>query len=482
MYFHGKFNAMNGRAKIIASIGPASSEKEILKEMVQAGMNVVRLNFSHGTHEQHAKNIQYVREIQSELKINISILGDLSGPKLRLGKIENEPIFIEKDQIVRFTTNQNDKSENISFHVEYCDFAKDVKQGNRILIDDGKIKLESISGNGKDVVEAKVVFGGPIFSRKGINLPDSHLSVGTLSEKDKKDILFAIEQEIDWLALSFVRQPQDIEAVKDYVAQYHGNQSIIAKIEKPEAVKNIDQIISIADGIMVARGDLGVEMDYNKVPVIQKNIVSKCVNQSKPVIIATQMLESMIQNFRPTRAEANDVANAVMDLADAVMLSGETAVGNFPVESIHSMQEIILHTEEYGVRFNRNHPPHDLHDHFIPDSVCYNAFKMAQQTGAKVIIPFTYSGYTAFRISSHRPKAEIHAFTFNKALIRKLPLVWGVNAHYFPVFNDTDQAIEYTINILKDEGILQTGDIAIHVGSTPLTAKSDTNMIKLSII
>lgn len=475
---------MKAHAKIVASIGPASTDLQTLRKMVKAGMNVIRLNFSHGDYNDQVERIKLIRQIQDEMDVNLAIIGDLSGPKLRLGDIEHEPIQIKADETICFHTDELDNNHNANhcFKVTYEHFAKDVKVGNRILIDDGKLKLEAVSSDEKTYVIAKVIYGGELLSRKGINLPDSELSMPSLTDKDKQDVLFAIEHQLDWLALSFVRKPDDIIELREFVESFFGHQGIIAKIEKPEAVKHIDQIIAVSDGIMVARGDLGVEVDFNKVPVIQKSIVSKCVSQAKPVIIATQMLDSMITNFRPTRAEANDVANAVMDLADAVMLSGETAVGKYPVETVKSMSEIILHTEKEGVRFNRNHPPHDMNESFIPDSVCYNAFKMAQQTGAKAIIPFTYSGYTAYRISSHRPKAAIYAFTYNKSLIKRLPLVWGINTYYFPVFNNIDKAIEYSIDVLRKEGLVDKGDVVIFVGSTPLTAKAETNMIKLVIV
>ncbi|MFO7790484.1 MAG: pyruvate kinase, partial [Bacteroidales bacterium] len=292
--------------------------------------------------------------------------------------------------------------------------------------------------------------------------------------------LFAVENNLDWLALSFVRSSKDIKELRSYINEFFGKSRIIAKIEKPEAVNDIDAITEAADGIMVARGDLGVEVDFKKVPVIQKNIVKLCIQKAKPVIIATQMLDSMIHSFRPTRAEANDVANAVLDMADGLMLSGETAIGKYPVGSVESMQNIIEYTEQESLEYNLNHPPQPDAKAFIPDSVCYNAFKMAQQTNANAIITFSYSGYTALRISSHRPRSPIYAFTSNSKLLKKLPLIWGINAFYFPVYNDIDKAISHSINVLKQEGALKKGDRVVHVGSTPLTSKSHTNMIKFS--
>ncbi|MGM0649647.1 MAG: pyruvate kinase [Bacteroidota bacterium] len=470
---------MHTKARIIASIGPASNDKQVLRDMIRSGMKVARLNFSHGSHEGKTEVLEILRELQHETGEHIAIIGDLQGPKLRLGELPEKGVKITNGEQVCFTTNEK-KAENHVFAVNYDAFAKDVKPGNSILIDDGSIKLKATESNGKDSVKATVLAGGTLLSRKGINLPDSKLSLKALSDKDKEDILFAVENNLDWLALSFVRSSKDIKELRSYINEFFGKSRIIAKIEKPEAVNDIDAITEAADGIMVARGDLGVEVDFKKVPVIQKNIVKLCIQKAKPVIIATQMLDSMIHSFRPTRAEANDVANAVLDMADGLMLSGETAIGKYPVESVLSMQNIIQYTENEGLVFDLNHPPQKDVEEFIPDSVCYNACKMAQQTNTKAIIPFSYSGYTALKISSHRPAAPIYAFTSNKKLLKSLPLIWGLNTFYFPVFNDIDKAIAYSIDILKQKSLLEPGDNIVHVASTPLTSKSRTNMIKLS--
>jgi pyruvate kinase len=470
---------MHTKTRIVASIGPASNDKQILHDMINSGMKVARLNFSHGSYKGKLDVLKTLRELQDETGKHIAVIGDLQGPKLRLGELPGEGIKIDNGKTVIFTTNAG-KTDNTWFLVNYDAFAKDIRAGDRILIDDGTIKLEAIETNHKDVVKATVISGGTLHSKKGINLPDSKLSLPAITDKDKEDIMFAVENKIDWIALSFVRSSKDIKALRSYLDEFYGESRIIAKIEKPEAVEDIDAITDAADGIMVARGDLGVEVDFKKVPVMQRNIVRLCVQKAKPVIIATQMLDSMIHNFRPTRAEANDVATAVMDMADGLMLSGETAIGKYPVVSIESMQSIIEYTEKEGLVYNLNHPPEPDAKEFIPDSVCYNASKMAQQTNAKAIITFSYSGYTALRISSHRPEAPIYAFTSNKKLLKKLPLIWGINAFYFPVYNDIDKAIAHSIDVLKKEGAIKKGDRVVHVGSTPLTSKSHTNMIKLS--
>lgn len=470
---------IGSKTKIIATLGPATRNKEILREMINAGLDVFRLNFSHGTHDDKLEIIKLIRELEVEMNVNVAILGDLQGPKLRIGVVFNEPLHLNDNDEVIFTTDPNNCSNN-QLYISYSDFAKDVNVGNIVLIDDGKIKLQVIETDKISKVKAKVVYGGELYSRKGVNLPDTKVSMPSLTEKDKQDVLFALNNDLDWLALSFVRTAEDIEYLKEYISGFRKKINVIAKIEKPEAVKNFDAIVKIANGIMVARGDLGVELSFERVPVIQKMIVDKCIMASKPVIIATQMLESMITNFRPTRAEATDVANAVLDGADALMLSGETSVGKFPVESIKAMQSIIDYTEANRDIFYKNHQPDLCSNEFLPDSICYNACVMAQQTNAKAIIPFTFSGKTAIRLSSHRPKAEIFAFTANKELLRQLPLLWGVNTFYFPLFDSIDAAIEYSIKELKKYDLVKEGDLIIHVASTPITAKDRTNMIKLS--
>jgi pyruvate kinase len=453
--------------------------REVLKKMIEAGLDVFRLNFSHGSFEDKRQIIEIIRNLEQELDVPIAILMDLQGPKLRIGIVKDEPKILNDNDVINFTSIKENSTSD-TFYMSYADFAKDVKVGDGILIDDGKIKLEAISTDKNDLVAAKVIHGGPLYSRKGVNLPDTKTSLPSLTEKDKEDVLFALNNNVDWIALSFVRQPEDIVYLRDYISNFNKSIKIIAKIEKPEAVQNLESIIQLADGIMVARGDLGVEVNFDKVPIIQKIIVDKCIEASKPVIIATQMLESMVTNFRPTRAEANDVANAVLDGADALMLSGETSVGNFPVETIEAMQSIINFTENNRDIYYKIHLPNQFSNNYLPDSLCYNACVMAQQTNAKAIIPFTFSGNTAIRLSSHRPKAEIYAFTGNRDLLRQLPLLWGVSTFHFPLFDSIDKAIEYSIQHLKDQGLIESGDLVIHVASTPLTAKDRTNMIKLS--
>ncbi|MDL2261953.1 pyruvate kinase [Bacteroidales bacterium OttesenSCG-928-I21] len=468
------------KTKIIATLGPSSNSHDTLKSMILSGLNVFRLNFSHGTHEEKEFSIKIIRELEKELNTNIAILADLQGPKIRIGKIANEPKILLDGNEIFFTSNIDFANEN-TFYISYQNFANDVKKDDEILVDDGKIKLRVTNVNKREqIVSAIVIYGGALYSNKGVNLPNTRTSLPSLTEKDKKDVIFAIDNNIKWIALSFVRKADDIVSLQNYISEQNKKINIIAKIEKPEAVENIDEIIKVSDGIMVARGDLGVEMNFNKVPVIQKMIVEKCIYNSKPVIIATQMIESMMKSFSPTRAEANDIANSVDDGADALMLSGETSVGDHPALTVRAMQSIIDYTEANRNIYYKNHSPDPNSLDFLPDSLCYNACLMAQQTGAKAIIPFTYSGYTAVELSSQRPKADIFVFTGNCEILDKLPLLWGISAYYFPIFDSIDKAIEYSLEVLLKEKKIRKGDLVIHIASTPLRAKDRTNMIKLS--
>lgn len=467
--------------KVIATLGPATTDKAVMKDLFEEGIDVCRLNFSHGSHDDHLKNIRMVRELNRELNCNVALLADLQGPKLRIGEIENNLVQLEEGKEFSLVSEKCLGTAEKAY-MSYELLPKDVKKGEIILIDDGKIKLEVISTNEKDTVKTRVIFGGPLSSRKGVNLPNTQISLPSLTEKDKSDALFALEHKLDWIALSFVRTVNDISDLKDLIRKEKKSARIIAKIEKPEALAEIDEIIELTDAIMVARGDLGVEVPFDQVPVIQKQIVDKCINASKPVIIATQMMESMITNFRPTRAEATDVANAVIDGADTLMLSGETSVGKFPAGVINSMQKIIDYTEANALKYFKDHPPIEFSPTYLPDSICYTAVTMAQQTKAKAIITFTHSGYTAFKISSFRPKADIFALTTNEDLLPMLSLVWGVRA--FTIENQDNMAanIEHSIEFLLQKELIHHGDVIVHVGSMPLIMKGKTNMLKLSYI
>ncbi len=469
------------RTKIIATLGPASSDKEILRQLFIEGIDACRLNFSHGTAQTHIDNIMKIRELNDEMNANVAILADLQGPKLRIGEVENNGVMLTEGEKFRLVTKECTGSSN-KVYMNYELLPKDIKPGEIILIDDGKIKLLVISTNSVDEIETVVIHGGLLTSKKGVNLPGTKVSLPSLSKKDIEDAKLALEYDVDWIALSFVRSANDLLELKELIRQSNKNTRIIAKIEKPEALEEIIDIIEIADGIMVARGDLGVEVDFNRIPLIQKDILQRCIEHSKPVIVATQMMESMITNFRPTRAEANDVANAVLDGADTLMLSGETSVGKYPVDVIRSMQKIIDWTEDYGYHYYINRPPNEYSRTFLSDSICYNACMMAKQTNAEAIVIFTNSGYTAFQISSFRPKAHIFAFTMNQDLLPILSLVWGVRAFLSEGDENIDDYIEHSINFLKDRNLIKEGDVVVHAGSIPILERGRTNMLKLSYI
>lgn len=468
-------------AKIIATIGPASEDKAVLEKMFHEGIDVVRLNFSHGDHEEQLARIKTVLELNEELNTNVALLADLQGPKLRVGVMENDEVILTEGEEFELTTEACTGTSKRAY-ISYDHLPHDVKKGDIILIDDGKLQLKVTGTNDRDLVRTEVVVGGPLSSKKGVNLPSTRISKPSLTEKDIEDAKFVLKHDVDWIALSFVRKAQDIRDIKELIARMGKQTSVIAKIEKPEALEELDEIIEESDAIMVARGDLGVEVDFHKVPLIQKSIVNKCISMSKPVIIATQMMESMITNATPTRAEANDVANAVLDGADTVMLSGETSVGKYPVGTIKNMQMVIDSTESKGFHFFRKHPPKIHNDTFLQDSICYNAVVMAEQAEAAAIICLTNSGYTAYRISSHRPRANIFTFTMNRELLRKMSLVWGVRAYYFADCENINDYVEYSINFLLSQNLIRKNDLVVHVGSIPILMKGKTNMIKLSRI
>jgi len=469
------------KTKIIATIGPGSSSKDVLRKLFIEGIDCCRLNFSHGTYQEHLRVINNIHELNDEFPSDVAILADLQGPKLRIGEVVNNLIELKDDKEVTFITEECIGDQERLF-INYREFPKDVKVGEIILIDDGKINLRVIETNGKDKVKAKIIHGGILSSRKGVNLPDTKISLPSLTKKDIEDVNFILNHEVDWIGLSFVRSATDIVDLKEIIKKKKKYVKVIAKIEKPEALKEIDNIIDVADGIMIARGDLGVEIPFDRVPLIQKQIVNKCINNSKPVIIATQMLESMISNFRPTRAEVNDVANAVFDGADTLMLSGETSIGKYPVDAIKAMQRIIDYAEGTEFVLKHEHIPDCKSISYLPDSICYNACKMADLTNAKAIITFTHSGATAFKISSHRPKADIFVFTSNEQLVKKLYLVWGVRAFYLKHENHVNDAIDNTVEILKSKGYIKDDNVVVHVGSIPIKKRGHTNMMKISYV
>ena len=469
------------KTKIVATVGPATNSKEMLLALAEAGVNVFRLNFSHGTHEGHLQVIQHLRALNEEKKYNLCILQDLQGPKIRTNQVENGEITVEEgDELVITSEDMVGNSQKIS--TSYQSLPTDVAVGDAILIDDGKIELKVVRASGNEVT-TQVIYGGPIKSRKGINLPDTKISAPSLTEKDHEDLLFGLSQDVDWIALSFVRSAADIHQIKEIIRAEGKEIMVVAKIEKPQAIKNIDEIIAATDGVMVARGDLGVEIPMEEVPLIQKMIVQKCNAVAKPVIIATQMMESMIENPRPTRAETNDVANGVMDGADAIMLSAETASGKYPIQAVRSMMKTILTIERQSevVYHKLSHISSDSPT-FINDSLVRAACRMSKEVDAKVIIGMTKSGYTGFRLSSHRPKANIFIFTANQPLLNVINLYWGLRGYYYDGTQSTDETFAELEQILRDKGHLQGDDVYISTASMPLHWEDRTNMLKVKVV
>jgi len=470
---------IRSHTKVIATIGPVTRNKAILEKLIHEGVDVFRVNLSHDTHEEHLKTISYIKELNEELKTSVAILGDLQGPKLRVGDMENDKVLLEDGQEFSFVSTPCIGTSEKAY-LSYDRLPEDVVVGEKILVDDGKLIFEVTGSNKIDTVICKVIAGGPLSSKKGVNLPHTKISQPSLTEKDIRDALFLLDHQVDWLALSFVRKEQDIQELRKIINEHPGNAMIIAKIEKPEALEEIDGIISASDAVMVARGDLGVEVDFHKVPLIQKDIIKRCHRKSKPVIVATQMMESMISNPTPTRAEANDVANAVLDGADSLMLSGETSIGKYPVETIRNMQLIIDTTETEEYIYYKEHVSPPGAKNFLADSICLSAVQLAEQVNAAAIVSLTYSGFTAIRISSHRPKAPIFTFTMNEELINDLSLVWGVRAFYFGECSHINDYINYTEEFLASQNLLKKGDLVVHVGSIPIMEKGKTNMLKLT--
>lgn len=469
------------KTKIVATIGPASADKEVLRQMFRAGLNVCRVNFSHGSYDDHTKILQTIAELNQEEKTYVAVLLDLQGPKLRIGEVENNGVELSEGNQLHITTEAcMGTSEKV--YITYPTFPQDVKVGERVLLDDGKIVLEVTETNKTNEVKTKVVNGGILGSKKGVNLPNTKVSLPSLTEKDKNDLAFALEHNVDWIGLSFVRSVKDIRELKTLIRQSDKNSLVVAKIEKPEALKEIDAIIQETDAIMVARGDLGVEIPMQEVPLLQKMLVKKCLYAAKPVIIATQMMESMIHNLTPSRAEVNDVANAVIDGADAVMLSGETSVGKHPVKVIEAMHKIICEAEKEVSIYHKEYPPEYNEDRFITDSICFNSCRLSARVNAEAIATMTHSGYTAFKIASARPKAQICVFTGNKRIMNTLSLVWGVQTFFYDSFVSTDQTISDIMEILKNEKNVQTNDLIINIASMPISEKGKTNMLKLSTV
>ncbi len=472
----------NKKTKIVATLGPACSSREVLKNMIDAGVNVFRVNFSHADYEDVKSKIDLIRGLNDEFGYTTAILGDLQGPKLRVG-VMKEDVIVNDGDLITFQTAEDVIGTAQRVYMNYKEFPKDVNPGELILLDDGKLIFEAVETNRTSEVVCKVIQGGPLKSKKGVNLPNTKVSLPALTEKDIRDALFAIEQKVDWIALSFVRTAEDLMELNDLIAKHSDHKiPVIAKIEKPEGVANIDTIVAHCDGLMVARGDLGVEVPAHEVPLIQKQLVHRAKTARIPVIIATQMMETMITSLTPTRAEVNDVANSVMDGADAVMLSGETSVGNYPVQVIERMTQIIEAVEDSSLIQVPQNTPQIKTKRYITKTICQHAAQMANAINAKAISTLTNSGYTAFQISAWRPKAHILVFTSNRRILTQLNLLWGVKSFFYDRFESTDDTIVDINMIAKNEGCVEKGDMLINLAAMPIVDKGMVNTLRVSEI
>ena len=448
--------------------------------MMLAGADVFRINFSHADYDAVRERVEMIRELNEELGRNTGILADLQGPKLRVGVME-EGIEVAPGDRIAFKTGEKFVGNKEAVYMTYPEFPRDVKPGERVLLDDGKLIFRVVETNGTDTVIAEVEQGGPLKSKKGVNLPNTNISLPALTTKDIEDAIFAISLQVDWLALSFVRHAQDIKDLQELIVKHSDYKiPIISKIEKPEAIKNIDEIVALSDGIMVARGDLGVEVPAEEVPLLQKQLVQKSKEARIPVVIATQMMETMMDSLTPTRAEVNDVGNSVMDGADAVMLSGETSVGQYPVEVVAKMASIIRAVENVDTFCAQAKPSLIRTNRFVSKAVCHHAALLANEVEAKAIMTLTNSGYTAFQVSSWRPKSFILAFTDNRRILGRLNLLWGVYAHFYDGYASTDETVEDIIGIAKENEYLKKGDMAVTLTSMPIEKKGMVNSLRVT--
>lgn len=472
----------NKKTKIVATLGPACSTREVLKDMIDAGVNVFRVNFSHADYDDVKSKIDLIRGLNDEFGYTTAILGDLQGPKLRVG-VMKEDVVVNPGDIITFQTSEDVPGTAERVYMNYKEFPRDVNPGEKILLDDGKLMFEALETNGTTEVVCRVIQGGPLKSKKGVNLPNTKVSLPALTEKDIRDAIFAIEQKVDWIALSFVRTAEDLIELQELIALHSDHKiPIIAKIEKPEGVENIDKIVAYCDGLMVARGDLGVEVPAHEVPLIQKKLVNRAKTARIPVIIATQMMETMITSLTPTRAEVNDVANSVMDGADAVMLSGETSVGNYPVQVIEKMTQIIEAVEDSPLIHVPQNTPQIKTKRFITKSICHHAAMMANVIKAKAICTLTNSGYTAFQISAWRPSAHILVFTSNKRILTQLNLLWGVKSYFYDKSVSTDETVTDVNEIAREKGFVEKGDFLINLAAMPIANKGMVNTLRVSEI
>ena len=470
------------KTKIIATLGPASSSKEMIKKLIKSGVDVLRVNFSHATHEVVGRIVDDVNDLRKELGSNVTLLGDLQGPKIRIGKLEND-IELKKNQSLSICSNLSESNGVDKIFISYPSFAKDVKPGENILVDDGKLIFKVISTNKKDTVDIKVVQEGVLKPRKGVNLPNTKISQPALTEKDIDDAKFAVKKSFDWIALSFVRSKKDVLQLRELIeSQCDYHIPIISKIEKPQAIEKIDSIIKVSNGIMVARGDLGIEIPAEEVPLNQKKIVAKCKKRGIPVVIATQMMESMIDSLTPSRAEVNDVANSVMDGADAIMLSGETSMGKYPCEVVKKIGDIIHGVEDSPLIKIPVDLPEIKSDRLITKSICKNAATIANEIGASAICTLTNSGYTGWQISSWRPSALVIVFTSNKKILTQMNLLWGVKGVYYNNFESTDKTVEEVNSLALENKYIKKGDYVINLAAMPIYEKGQVNTLRITKI
>lgn len=470
------------KTKIIATLGPASSSKEMIKKLIKSGVDVLRVNFSHATHDEVERIVENVNDLRKELGSNVTLLGDLQGPKIRIGELEND-IELKKNQSLSICSNLSESNGIDKIFISYPSFAKDVKPGENILVDDGKLIFKVISTNKKDTVDIKVVQEGVLKPRKGVNLPNTKISQPALTEKDIDDAKFAVKKSFDWIALSFVRSKKDVLQLRELIeSQCDYHIPIISKIEKPQAIEKIDSIIKVSNGIMVARGDLGIEIPAEEVPLNQKKIVAKCKKRGIPVVIATQMMESMIDSLTPSRAEVNDVANSVMDGADAIMLSGETSMGKYPCEVVKKIGDIIHGVEDSPLIKIPVDLPEIKSDRLITKSICKNAATIANEIGASAICTLTNSGYTGWQISSWRPSALVIVFTSNKKILTQMNLLWGVKGVYYNNFESTDKTVEEVNSLALENKYIKKGDFVINLAAMPIYEKGQVNTLRITKI
>lgn len=472
----------NKKTKIVATLGPACSTREVIKDMIDAGVNVFRINFSHADYTDVQERIDIIRGLNDEFGYNTSILADLQGPKLRVG-VMKEDVVVAPGDVITFTTAEDILGTAERVYMNYKEFPNDVNPGEYILLDDGKLMFQVLETDRVTEVKTVVIQGGPLKSKKGVNLPNTKVSLPALTQKDIRDAIFAIKAEVDWIALSFVRTPRDLQDLQELINEHSSYKiPIIAKIEKPEAVENIDKLVAFCDALMVARGDLGVEVPAQEVPLIQKKLINRAKTARIPVIVATQMMETMITSLTPTRAEVNDVANSVMDGADAVMLSGETSVGNYPVQVIEKMTQIIEAVEDSPLIMVPQNTPQVRTKRFITKSICHHATQMANVIKAKAITTLTNTGYTAFQISAWRPNAHILVFTSNKRILTQMSLLWGVNSFYYDKFLSTDETVDEINEIAREKGYVGKGDFLINLAAMPVVEKGMVNTLRVSEI